>query len=71
MLKKSKVSRRVCKLMNFKIKNVTCLKKKKSKKLLNWHRNMVMQPQLGNSIKSSRLLLEVISAFGAEDTRNI
>ena len=30
---------------------------------------MVMQPQLGNSIKSSRLLLEVISAFGAEDTR--
>ena len=38
------------KLVNSKIKNM-CLENKKSKELLNLHRNMAMKPQLGNSRK--------------------
>ena len=49
LLKKSKVFRRAYKLINSKIRNVMCLEKKKSKKLLNSDRNMAMQSQLANS----------------------
>ena len=45
------------------------LEEKKSKKLLNLHRNMSMQSQLGNSRKSSRPLLKVLSDLGSGDSR--
>ena len=43
-----------------------CLEKKESK---NSHRNMAMQPQLGNSRKSSRPLLKVPSDLGLRDAK--
>ena len=71
LLKKSKVFRRVDKLINYKIENVTCLEKKKSQKLLYSHWNMTMQPQLGNSRKSSQPLLKLLSNLGSRDTKKI
>ena len=61
LLKKSKVFRRVYKLINSIMKNVMCLEKTKSKKLINSRWNMAMQTYIGNSRKNSHPLLKVLS----------
>ena len=68
LLKKSKVFRRVYKLINSKMKSVMCLEKKKSKKLINLHWNMAMQSYIGNSRKNSHPLLKVLSNLGSRDS---
>ena len=60
--------RRVYKLINSKMKNVMCLEKKKSKKLINSHWNMAMQSYIGNLRKNSHPLLKVLSNLGSRDS---
>ena len=46
-----------------------CLEKKKSKKLLNSHRKLIMQPH--DQEKNSRPTLKALSDLGSRDTRKI
>ena len=59
------------KLVNSKIKNVMCLENKKSKELLNLHRNMAMKPQLGNSRKCPDLYWKYYPTLGQEIWKKI
>ena len=58
------------KLVNSKIKNM-CMENKKSKELLNLHRNMAMKPQLGNSRKCPDLYWKYYPTLGQEIWKKI